>query len=63
MSTMTGLEEYKAVCGIDALNSELASTELGHDGNYATCQPNKNTTYRSIGIESFFKKKTYNEVP
>ena len=60
MSTMTGLEDYKAACGMDVLNSELESTELGQDCNYATAQPNKNTTYRSIGIESFFRKKNLN---
>ena len=63
MSTMTGIEDYKAACAIDALNSELASTELGQDGNNAQGHPNKNTTYRSIGIESFFKKKGLTDVP
>ena len=62
MSTMTGLEDYKVACGMDVLNSELESTELGQDCNYATAQPNKNTTYRSIGIESFFRKKNHNEI-
>ena len=61
---MTGIEAFQAECAREALNSELMSTELDQDGNFATHRPsNKNMTYRSIGIESFFQKGDHKAGP